>query len=998
MPTSYAFGLLFGSLLTVLATYSSAGTARQRSGDGGYVARYIAAQRKGYHSRPCGFDANRNGVIGEAADLRLADGKTTDPDGDGVDEDIVYADAATGSDETGDGSPGSPFRTIAKAATALDGPDDGAEDIVCISGSFHETVTIPHGGVPGHYERDAFQFPSDPLMIVGWDRDGDGEYPPHDRDDVAVLDGRGTLAWAINSPRKLSFIEIAHLTIRDYGYQRDNCGALKLFRWGTGHQSHVYIHDVELHRINKGEKDASGKIVLNFWGGPMTWVAFANNLVNEYGSYFCRGAPPDNAGHFRFRGNTLRMFGTRKKSFVTGWKLWGHHRHVEILDNVIDCNAHAWRPAGHASGIGVCQGTQDWVIRGNVFIDTGVGLQPFAKGYPFQRRLDNILIDRNVFRATYDGWDWGRPFIHIQGHEEAPIEQTVEDVTITNNFFSGSVGYATAVLCNAGYGNAGEPGPAQPGCITIAGNTISGPFTRNGFGALTFTPRARHRQNTLVIQSNLITNTGPNASNVEVAYAPTNFIACGNLYDPDARFRWDETKHWIKMTFDEWQRATGQDADSKLGVPRLADVASGDLHLLPDDTLAAGLGADITHLIAHDFDGDPRSSARPVCGADVPGRPVPPAAKRTGRFTLMALGDNNAGDLALLSQRYDLMIASHCVGRDVIDAFRKRAPDGQVFRYVNTSDVNHDWLSDPHYQRLWNDTNPHEDWFHHGADGERVRIYYPKYRNRQAFDTGKVGLQRYLAGRVVEALKTGLYDGIQLDNVSTDFPFRRKLLGTWISSVPVRLTPEQWAADEVAMLKVIMGAVAAAGFEKKTIIFNHMRSGEPQESRAYVEVTDGANCESWLSRRTDPDGRWGWRAKVEQVGGVNRMGKLTNLLCVPKQLSEEEALFCFTSYLMALYGDRAHFFYGTNYKIAGQEHAWYPFYEVDIGEPVSQCGPRDGGFFRTFSKGAVAVNPTEVPVEMDLSRAYVTLAGRRVEKLPLPPKSGAILLTGAPRM
>ena len=57
------------------------------------------------------------------------------------------------------------------------------------------------------------------------------------------------------------------------------------------------------------------------------------------------------------------------------------------------------------------------------------------------------------------------------------------------------------------------------------------------------------------------------------------------------------------------------------------------------------------------------------------GRSFPPPApvgKRTGKFTLMALGDNRVGDLAQISHRYDLMIASHRVRREVIATFRQR--------------------------------------------------------------------------------------------------------------------------------------------------------------------------------------------------------------------------------------------------------------------------------------------------------------------------------------
>jgi hypothetical protein len=372
--------------------------------------------------------------------------------------------------------------------------------------------------------------------------------------------------------------------------------------------------------------------------------------------------------------------------------------------------------------------------------------------------------------------------------------------------------------------------------------------------------------------------------------------------------------------------------------------------------------------------------------------PISVAAKpRTGRFTLMALGDNKLTDFEPLVGRYDLLVASHSVGADVIAAFRQRNPGALVLCYFNTSDVNAGWIKDPYYARLWNDTNPHEDWFHHDARGQRVRIYYPKYKERFAFNTGNPALQQYLARRVVETLRSGLYDGIQLDNVSTEFPFFEKLVGRWISAVPVNLTPPQWTADEVAMLKAIMQAAADAGFDEKTIIFNHMRSGEPAESRAYLDVTDGANCESWMSRRTEPDGRWGWKAKVDQVREANQLGKLTNLLCVPQTVSEQEALFCFASYLMAMEGDRSFFFYAPAYKLTAQRTR-YAFYDVDLGAPSAAYEARGGGFWRPFVKGAVAVNPTAQPVTISLPRRYQTMAGEETREVLLGPKQAAILL------
>ena len=585
----------------------------------------------GYVARPCGFDMDDNGRIGEASDGHVGDGVTADPDGDGVDEDILYVDANTGSDASGDGSPARPFKTIQKALDTADGPGDGAEDIVCISGVFREQLQLRRSGVDGHYVRDDFQFPTNPFMLIGWDKDRDGQYPPFDTDDVAVLDGNvgeKNLAIGISTEGKLSNIEIAHLTIRNYGGgEFTQSGAMKLFHWGSGMQSHVYVHDVEMKSINRAYKDSSSRIVFSFWGGPMTDVAVINNLVDEYASYFCRGAPPKNSGRFRFQNITLNMYGISRGGFVTGWKLWGQHNGVEILDNILNVNAHAWKPKGSVSGVGVCQAAQDWVIRGNHFIDTGVTIQPFATGYPQGRKIDNILIDRNVFLRTYTGWGGGPLCIKISGSRPKDANEAtdiLEDATITNNLFTTTANYQTAIRCTTG--NDIVP---QTGTLTIVGNTIYGPLeydTQWGFQkgrAILIAPKPNvvHKQQNFVIKNNIIANVG-SGKNIEVNYAPTGFVANGNVYDPNGQFRWDEIKHWGTISFDKWQAATGQDANSKLAVPKFTSPPM-DLHLAKGDKAARGFGVDITGITDHDFDGNPRKASSPTAGADVPGPPTP---------------------------------------------------------------------------------------------------------------------------------------------------------------------------------------------------------------------------------------------------------------------------------------------------------------------------------------------------------------------------------------
>ncbi len=612
-------GICFVAVFCAIATSASA--------DPGFML-----ANPGYTARPCGFDMDRDGIIGEVGqDDKVGDGVTADPDGDGVNEWVIYVDADTGSDTTGNGTAGNPLKTIQLAMDSVFDSGNGAEWIICISGVFNEEVTIKDSGVPGYYVRDGFQFPDNPLMLIGWDKDGDGEYPPYDTDDVAVIDGRigATLnrAIGIQTDSKRSYIEIAHLTIRNFGgSQYSTCGALKLFHWGGGLQSHIYVHDVEMESININAY-ASSVVTCSFWGGPMTDVAIINNLVDEYGSFFCRGSPPAGAGRFRFQNLTLNMLGPFGGKFVTGWKLWGQHNGVEILDNVINANAEAWMPVGNVSGVAVCQAAQDYVIRGNLFIDTGVTIQPFASGYPQGRKTDNILIDRNVFLRTYTGWDSGGICVSVLGSRPSDANEAtdiLEDATITNNFFTATTGYEVGIRCETG--NNIVP---QTGTLTIAGNTIYGPFEyesiwgfRSG-SAILLTPKdVVYKQQNYVIKNNVIANTG-SGDNIELDYAPTGLIANGNIYDPSGQFRWDETQHWVTLSFSQWQAATGQDANSKLAVPTFIN-APDDLHLSAADTVAIGFGVDITAITDHDFDGDPRSAATPTAGADVVDDTTPP--------------------------------------------------------------------------------------------------------------------------------------------------------------------------------------------------------------------------------------------------------------------------------------------------------------------------------------------------------------------------------------
>ena len=82
---------------------SQAATGRAKQD---YLNRFIIERKKGYIARPCGFDMNRNGAIGERADAHVGDGKTKDPDNDGVEDECDNCPINSNpdqADEDGDG-------------------------------------------------------------------------------------------------------------------------------------------------------------------------------------------------------------------------------------------------------------------------------------------------------------------------------------------------------------------------------------------------------------------------------------------------------------------------------------------------------------------------------------------------------------------------------------------------------------------------------------------------------------------------------------------------------------------------------------------------------------------------------------------------------------------------------------------------------------------------------------------------------------------------------
>ncbi len=608
-----------------------------------------ADEARGYVARACGYDLDADGIVGEAADCRICNGTTTDVNGDGVTDRLRYVDCQAGSDGAGDGTPGNPFRTIRHAMGTLSAPATNQIQAVCFRNTCSETINPSRSGAAGTFQRDGFVFPKHPLVLSGWDSDGDGSYPPHDPDDSAVLDGNaaGAHAFAVLNDPARSRLEIAHFTARDYGKACGSEGGFMKPALGGNAASAVAVHDLELRDINGGCAAASSRAVFLLFmrGSRLSSFSVTNVLLADYGGYAARGsgAGTQTLGPYRFDHLTIRPKGP-SSGYAHGIKLWDYIDGVEVLGSVFDAQPAAWNPCPSSVDVSGCepvyaitaaQCSQGWRIEDNLFLDWkyAIMIQPDAgSSFCQSRDVDDVVIDRNVIRNTWSPWRYGDMGISIRKGDVS----TVRNVTITNNFLSSGPGWESCI-----WSNAGKTSGSQAGTIRIEGNTCEGPINR--YAALMIGAPSNEggeppvRQQSYVLRNNVISAVGPGNVNVNTGYGPSGLSANGNVYDPNGVFSWnsDQPGSGDPGGLPGWKQSSSEGAETKACRPDFVDISSGDLHLMPGDTCARGAGVDMSAASNVDIDGD----ARPQSGTwDAGADQVATAAAARGPEAPVLLG------------------------------------------------------------------------------------------------------------------------------------------------------------------------------------------------------------------------------------------------------------------------------------------------------------------------------------------------------------------------
>ena len=613
---------------------------------------------RGYQARACGFDMNRNGVFGETEDCQVCDGVTADPDSDGINEDIFYVDCDSGANSLSCGAPGNPCRTIEFAwNTRGDGPGDGAEDIVCFRGTCTtlENFSPQAGGVAGASPGDGYytvpatgsqkrgwQYPKNPTMLVGWDFDGDGIYPPVDPGETSVIFGNGrSRAFRLDSDT--DYLQMGHFVVREYGVNSnvDDSGFVR-FGPSSGTLTHQVFHDLRLNAINRDRRTTSETILINFFPTNTVprWMLFDNLEVPNNGQWFARGAaydpsddnpsPNPNFGPFRFinitrTSHSCNFSACGSDAASTAFKLWGYLTGVEILDSIWDGNVGSWQPKPNGGPPGtafvfvdVC--SQDWLVRNNEIIDHKL---PFRiKGFSADacdgagvaRAVDEVVFDSNYVRDTYAPYTTGDHGVRIEPGGGSAGEW-IEDVWITNNVMTSANGWEAAIWSYAGHNNV-----TPPGTFTIANNTFYGDINRHAaivLGHIEGSDQNFPHQN-YVIENNIIGGFEP-VDGVSDLAIYTTFNATGldanyNIFDVDAQFIWNDG---ARRGLASWRTISGEDANSRLCNPVLANPAAGDFSLRAEDTCALDRGVLRASTPDEDLDGNPRPQGAAIdIGAD----------------------------------------------------------------------------------------------------------------------------------------------------------------------------------------------------------------------------------------------------------------------------------------------------------------------------------------------------------------------------------------------
>jgi hypothetical protein len=601
---------------------------------------------RGYQARASGFDHDGNGTFDTAVCNGSDSTADVDVDGNGVVDHQCYVDCTGGTDTVNCGAPGSPCKTLqycmngsntsTNARWRIGTPAAQQMQAVCFKGTCgNAQLQLTQSGAAGTWtkaitgsEDRTFQFPRYPLIISGWDADGDHDYPPHDPDDIAIVDGNvsGNTDSFFDSNGQSRY-EVAHFTISDYN-QGCVSGASVFAPGGGANVSHAYFHDLNIVNFSRGcsmNCPASG-VEYIMWevytgaGTTLQYFAVDNVNISDYGGYLLRGSSPSDltptvtSGPWRFENLSATARPSSICGSVLGFKPWSRISGLEVLDSIVNAQSSLYGPDSTASHVAmiVAQCVTNVTVRNNAFLDwkQSIDVQPSASGGCSNIDVDNVVVDANELRNTYTGWSNVGHVVVIENPNDGSSSQAAQNRTYTNNVISSADTDARAAF----YLNNSRSSGAITGALTIEGNTVDmegATCNLGGIGFCTGGECLAQKDQSVTIKNNILLGCATGAYIINVnGFTPATFVSDYNLFQSDTavNFALGGTGY---ASLASRQAGTGQDMHSIGGfspcTPTFVSAATGDYHLASGDSCVRDVGTSAVIATAtSDYDGQAR--------------------------------------------------------------------------------------------------------------------------------------------------------------------------------------------------------------------------------------------------------------------------------------------------------------------------------------------------------------------------------------------------------
>jgi hypothetical protein len=309
------------------------------------------------------------------------------------------------------------------------------------------------------------------------------------------------------------------------------------------------------------------------------------------------------------------------------------------------------------------------------------------------------------------------------------------------------------------------------------------------------------------------------------------------------------------------------------------------------------------------------------------------------------------------------------------DSLREAGYAGQILEYVLAAEVDAPPLDDssddcdatykPWQNQAANQPgdfcnliHPHEDWFLHNSEGERL---YNMIQDRRYYhmDPGSEGWRAFLLQRLKQRIFGDAttpplgYDGVFLDNVELT---RRKVLRELENSDGTLQEYATDAAYRAAWIDLL--AFLRNGLGTSVPLWANMiaESHTPNEWNEYLPYLDGGMNEAFVTgyrRNRTPQEQ---NSHLQQAEYVLSQGKGFYAVSQGSESDTERQQFALASYLLIAQPDAPSFF---RYTRADEDYdLWWRYdnYELALGSPK---GPRyavEDGWRRDFTHGYVVVD------------------------------------------